>query len=459
MSQLFKLDINEYSISEMRGLLNLESPCSIEDICRKEKQLQEKLLKDTSITASKKQEILVFLSQVKAKLINTEKKGSTLLGGDHAIIPRVYTQKARTKVDAFIAPNLTASSQPIPDPHLRRNLLCLDSRFRDNYYTTLSTDYMLTLPTKIKNVVSMELAAFDFPNTYYQVSKSLGNNFFWMGWAVPDLSGADISGTSMLNWFYIAIPDGNYKREEIQHVINEQITIATQKGLYMQPEDNHLYHYSDNTPPPQCIIDSVSAKTVFAISNWNDPHDPNDISHTQGHGAQQLELIFNGARGAQSSTRNSPFRKPPSLDLTGAGGIISNFGWILGYRMAEYTSSQAYVSEGCYDAWGTKYTYIVVDDFNKSVNNFVLPSYNSSIGKSNILARISMIAASTDNFSDGLSLNNQFANPDAMIKKRTYFGPVDIQRLHIQILDEFGRIMDLNNMDLAIALDLVCLYD
>ena len=127
--------------------------------------------------------------------------------------------------------------------------------------------------------------------------------------------------------------------------------------------------------------------------------------------------------------------------------------------MAEYTSSQAYVSEGCYDAWGTKYTYIVVDDFNKSVNNYIVPSYNSSIGKSNILARISMIAASTDNFSDGLSLNNQFANPDSIIKKRTYFGPVDIQRLHIQILDEFGRIMDLNNMDLAIALNLVCLYD
>ena len=418
MSQFFTLDINKYSISEMRGLLNLELPCSANDIIQKEKQLQEKLLKDTSISSQKKQDILVFLDQVKTTLLQTEKHTSALVGGNHAVIPRVYTQKERSKVDAFIAPNLMASSQPTPDPHLRRNLLCIDSRFRDNYYSTLSTDYMITLPTTIKNVISMELAAFDFPNTYYQISKSLGNNFFWLGWKKEG---------NPYNWYYIAIPDGNYKRSQIETVINEQITYAT----------------SDAISAPKCVIDSQSAKTIFAVSD------------TSG---QQLELRFNGARGKNTTTHKTSFSTAPSPDLTGAGGIISKLGWILGYRMAEYTSSQAYVSEGCYDAWGTKYTYIVVDDFNKNTNNYVVPSYNSSIGKSNILARISMLAASTDNFVDGLSLNNQITE-GAEMRKRTYFGPVDIQRLHIQVLDEFGRIMDLNNMDLAIALNLVCLYD
>ena len=45
------------------------------------------------------------------------------------------------------------------------------------------------------------------------------------------------------------------------------------------------------------------------------------------------------------------------------------------------------------------------------------------------------------------------------IKKRFYFGPVDISRLQLQILDEFGRVLDLNNMDYSMALNLVCLYD
>ena len=36
MSQLFKLQINEYSLGEMQSLLNLESPYTLEDIVNNE---------------------------------------------------------------------------------------------------------------------------------------------------------------------------------------------------------------------------------------------------------------------------------------------------------------------------------------------------------------------------------------------------------------------------------------
>jgi hypothetical protein len=42
---------------------------------------------------------------------------------------------------------------------------------------------------------------------------------------------------------------------------------------------------------------------------------------------------------------------------------------------------------------------------------------------------------------------------------REYFGPVDIQRLHIALYDEFGRIIDLNNMDWSITLAFELLYN
>ena len=35
---------------------------------------------------------------------------------------------------------------------------------------------------------------------------------------------------------------------------------------------------------------------------------------------------------------------------------------------------------------------------------------------------------------------------------RQYFGPVDIQKLQIQLLDEYGRILNLNNMDYSFCL-------
>ena len=51
-----------------------------------------------------------------------------------------------------------------------KKVIALNSKFRDDYYGTLSTDYLTTLPTKLKEVVSMELSGFEFPNTYFQIS-------------------------------------------------------------------------------------------------------------------------------------------------------------------------------------------------------------------------------------------------------------------------------------------------
>jgi len=44
-------------------------------------------------------------------------------------------------------------------------------------------------------------------------------------------------------------------------------------------------------------------------------------------------------------------------------------------------------------------------------------------------------------------------------RQRSYFGPVDIERLEIKLLDEYGRIIDLNNMDWYVALTMECLYE
>ena len=149
---------------------------------------------------------------------------------------------------------------------------------------------------------------------------------------------------------------------------------------------------------------------------------------------------------------------PPALDLKPDGGIVSNYGWVIGYRLGSYQGATAYVSEGCYDGWGVKYLYIIVNDYNKNVNNFCIPSYNESLGRSNVLARVSTSAVASADYSAGISLANN-VNQDNSLKKRIYFGPVDISRLELQITDELGRILDLNNMDYSMALNLICLYD
>jgi len=476
MSGIFNLDIDSYNVNELKNILNLKNPFTLEDIVNNENLLREKLLMDKSISQDKRKDIIKFLDQVKKKLVEVTKKrdfrfkpnNQYLLNEEHAVVAR---------------PGISVSSNINPVPrdettvegtskHTIHRLLCLDSRFRNNYYTTLSTDYQVTLPTTIKNVISMELSALEFPSTYFQISKSLGNNYFWIGWTNPRAQittggGTASTGTPDLLWYYISIPDGNYKRLEIQDAVNEQIQIAIQNNFSATESDAR----------PICIIDEHTTKTVFTIANGKGTDAAKIDSSGNGTGpggstwTPLLYVLFNRSSGANNgaatpSTSSEGFASvgngisdPPSVDLAGNNGIVQNLGWILGFRLGEYNGSQSYVSEGCYDAWGTKYIYIVVNDFNKNVNNFVVTAYNESIGKSNVLARISTDSATSSDFNNGLSLTNDTVTQNNAIKKRFYFGPVDISRLHLQILDEFGRILDLNNMDYSMALNLVCLYD
>jgi hypothetical protein len=128
------------------------------------------------------------------------------------------------------------------------------------------------------------------------------------------------------------------------------------------------------------------------------------------------------------------------------------FGWILGFRNGIYINNHNYISEGIIDLEGPKYAYLVIDDYNNNVNNGFYSAFNSSLLNKNILARISF--QSSAKFIT-LSENNL----SIITYPRSYFGPVDIQKLQIQLLDEYGRIMDLNNMDYSFCLTFQSSYD
>ena len=47
----------------------------------------------------------------------------------------------------------------------------------------------------------------------------------------------------------------------------------------------------------------------------------------------------------------------------------------------------------------------------------------------------------------------------SLIKTRTYNGPVNIRKFNVRVLDKFGEIIDLNNMDYSFTLELEILYE
>ena len=50
-------------------------------------------------------------------------------------------------------------------------------------------------------------------------------------------------------------------------------------------------------------------------------------------------------------------------------------------------------------------------------------------------------------------------NTSLLTKTRKYNGPVNIRNLNIKILDQFGSIIDLNNMDFSFTFELEILYE
>ena len=94
-------------------------------------------------------------------------------------------------------------------------------------------------------------------------------------------------------------------------------------------------------------------------------------------------------------------------------------------------------------------------DFNNSVLDGFYGTFNSSIINKNILARISLQGNAFGNSFNILSKDNF----SLITTPRQYFGPVDIQKLQIQLLDEYGRILNLNNMDYSFCLTFQTIYE
>ena len=136
-------------------------------------------------------------------------------------------------------------------------------------------------------------------------------------------------------------------------------------------------------------------------------------------------------------------------------------GWKLGFRKEEIKIEAGKIveSEAVCDLTGPKYMYVVVDDFNNNTNNYFQSAFSESILNQNILARINLSSMKKTNGDFGNYSNDNFVTQIHGLRKRNYFGPVDIQKLRVKLLDEYGRVINLNKMDWSCALTFEVLYD
>uniref|UniRef100_A0A6C0HQL7 Uncharacterized protein n=1 Tax=viral metagenome TaxID=1070528 RepID=A0A6C0HQL7_9ZZZZ len=132
-------------------------------------------------------------------------------------------------------------------------------------------------------------------------------------------------------------------------------------------------------------------------------------------------------------------------------------GWQLGFRSASYTvqTGATFSSEGICMITGPQYGFLSINDYQMNECQSYTAMYSSSVLQKNILDRIELSSSTQKIMNGGLFC---VINPDKTESPRTYFGPVNINRLKIGLYDEYGRIIDLNNMDWSFVLELETLY-
>lgn len=108
--------------------------------------------------------------------------------------------------------------------------ITVDTRFRKNFYSTSSSDFLIQLPSKISKVVSMKMTAIELPRDFYGISASYGNNYFVMQ-IFQKINGVGYEADRIL-----VIPDGNYTAEGLINKINELLS-PTFEGIMTEPDD------------------------------------------------------------------------------------------------------------------------------------------------------------------------------------------------------------------------------
>ena len=94
---------------------------------------------------------------------------------------------------------------------------------------------------------------------------------------------------------------------------------------------------------------------------------------------------------------------------------------------------------------------MIVDEFtNGNPHSFLGVSKTSQLSSQQILARI---AIDYTNFPFGSIIPAEKDNY-ALSDTRRYANEVDLQRMNIRLVDEFGKIMNLNGTDISLCLEL-----
>jgi len=275
---------------------------------------------------------------------------------------------------------------------VRKRLINVDSRFREDYANTTSSSYSFRIANPVKNITSIRIASVEIPNTWYEISYTSRTSFFT----------ATINGIPK----EVRISDGNYSAVTLMAAVQASLNaIATSMGI---------------GPFVVQFVNTPSSKVSIQV--------PAGVSVVFDFDATRTPITVAGM--CDTSTTST---RPTDWGL----------GYILGFRQRQYSvvgvTGPALVAEGYADLAGPNYIFLNIDELRCIENTNKVSGTDANIAK--IIVSVDKGAMIYD---DGSNL---------LTKEVVFPSPQNLTAFTVQLKNAYGEILDLNKMEWSFTIE------
>ena len=376
----------------------------------------------------------------------------------------------------------------------------LDSQFRQacNGNECSSTNYTLDLSDRLNNTISLCLYSYQIPNTWYVIDAAYKNTCFWIVLADKEIAALRISvspgnysPSQIASELNAAIVAAGFTNEENNNVFvtynasNGKLTIALYNAMYISEsawyrvdERSRLVFY-DFSASLQCEASLCGAPGGYMTQSlgWllgfrlpSEQIRPNGnigVAAVDLNGTKYLILViddFNQNRvnnGLVTITELSSKLKLPNYYSPSLTNVTRTFGEETNNNMEEETNANYLASTKIpvvVPSAPRTLTFSQIYTINEITKNKVATSTNyrpKAPTSSDIMAILPLKGGSAS-----IPTGTLLAEFSGSLQQnvRTYFGPVNIDRMAVKLLDDKGNILNLNGCDWCVTLIATCLY-
>jgi hypothetical protein len=386
--------------------------------------------------------------------------------------------------------------------NITKRIVNLDSQFRQasGGIDSISTDYTLDLSDPLIDVLSLNLYSIQIPYSWYVIDYQYGNTCFWV-------VNKDIH-------YNVSIEPGNYSASDFVTTLNESFAIAgftaNSSGIFVSYNTNNakISLILDGAIDPNGNIIIAESDAYFLFFDFT-----GEYICTETSGCQAQNLAINGTLGWLMGFRlpqvpilsiNTP---PAIIDLYGTKYLIlviddfnknhinnglvtiteisntldippyynpttphncSNLTQDISQLQQEYQQSQN-IGYNLTEKITILYKNIptVLPTAPRIMTQAQIYSVNQIIkNREKTTSYRGKAPTSSDTFAlipvkhSGLSTGDLYVEFSGVLQdnKRNYFGPVDISRMHIKLLDDRGFTVDLHGAEWSVTLVSTSLY-